>query len=64
MGRDKDITHVGEYVIAVELQRYLDLLGSQAILRAAIGQLWRGHDKNTSGWGRAMIGQLWKLELQ
>lgn len=41
MGRDKDITHVGEYVIAVELQRYLDLLGSQAILRAVIGQLWK-----------------------
>lgn len=44
--------HIGECVTVIELQRYPDLLGSQATLRAAIAKLWRG---------KATIGQLWRL---
>ena len=40
--KDESTPYVGECITIVVLQRYLDLLGSQAIFRAAIGQVWRG----------------------
>lgn len=39
----------------LELERYSDISGSQLILRAAGGQLWKG---------RAGIRQFWRLELE
>lgn len=40
--KDECTPYVGKCVTVVVLQRHLDLFGSQAIFRAAIGQVWRG----------------------
>ena len=49
----------------IVLHGYPDILGNQDILRAAIGQLWRGRATIGQLWrGRATIGQLWRLQLQ
>ena len=59
--------YVGEWVTVVVLQRCPDLSGSQAILRATRGQLWRLEPHRTAQpWRKGVltIGKPGYLKLQ